>query len=208
MPGAQRYHHRADRQERTIDSSSGPGSPPWRHAGSGRETSGGFGRSLKQLAVAALVVALVALAGGWLFARGDAPAAARLLLDDEVIEEPLREDGSGPRPARPTSGPQRAAPSCGIHEELPPPAQQVATLAAGVVIVGHAPGLDAETLESVHTLVERHDRVLIAPGTDPDHDLVATAWRHRYEQPEVEPADLERFIVGWGGRGPDPRPCR
>lgn len=157
--------------------------------------------------MAGLIIGGAALALGWLFARSDAPSAARLLLAEEVVEEDLEENAPGPVADRPSSGPQRGAPQCGVASAPPPPTEQVAALASGVVVIHHRPELDGPARQALQRLVDVHDRVLVVPEEGLDADVEATAWRHRYRQETVDPTDLERFVVGWGGRGPDPRPC-
>jgi hypothetical protein len=183
------------------------GMPPWRHDDTRPPTAARLRRSLTQLALAALVVGLAALAVGWLFARGDASGAARLLLADDVEVEESQEAGPGPDPTRPTSGPQRGAPTCGVLASAPPPADQVASLAAGVVILHHRDGAGDATMTVLRDLVDEHERVLVVPAPGLDVEVVATAWRHRYEQPSLSERDLERFVVGWMGAGPRPRDC-
>jgi hypothetical protein len=183
------------------------GMPPWQHAEPREPGSARLRRSLKQLALATVVIGGAALALGWLFARSDAPSAARLLLDDDVATEELQRAEPGPDPRRPTSGPQRGSPSCGVLTRVPEPGEQVVSLAAGVVILHHREDVGDATMEVLRGLVDVHDRVLVVPGRGQDAEVVATAWRHRYEQTTLDATDLERFVVGWGGRGPRPRPC-
>lgn len=181
--------------------------PPWRHAEVREPGTTRLRRSVKQLALAAAIIGVAALALGWLFARSDAPGAARLLLADDVATEELQQDAPGPDPRRPTSGPQRGTPSCGVLTAAPTPQEQAASLASGVVILHHPRDVGEATMEVFRELVDVHDRVLVAPFDGQDAEVVATAWRHRYEQTSLDATDLERFVVGWGGRGPRPRPC-
>lgn len=184
-----------------------PGTPPWRHAQTPEPGSARLRRSVKQLVLAAVVIGVAALALGWLFARSDAPSAARLLLDDDVEVEDLQESEPGPDPERPTSGPQRGTPTCGVLDTAPPPGEQVASLASGVVIVHHREDLGPAETAPLREFVDVHDRVLVVPAPELEVEVVATAWRHRYEQASLDTRDLERFVVGWGGTGPRPRPC-
>lgn len=181
--------------------------PPWRHAGTSEPGSTRLRRSVRQLLLAAIVIAVAAMALGWLFARSDAPSAARLLLDDEVEVEELQESSPGPDPDRPTSGPQRGTPACGVLDTAPSPGEQVASLASGVVILHHREDLDTTAMATLRELVDVHDRVLVLPAPGLDVEVIATAWRHRYEQASLDTRDLERFVVGWGGAGPRLRPC-
>jgi hypothetical protein len=171
------------------------------------DAAGRLRRSVIQIVLVGMAVAVVAMAAGWLFARGDAPGAARLLLRDEVTAEPLAEEAPGTDPAVPTSGPQRGTPRCGVVREPVPAEEQVATLASGVVIVQHRDDVDPRSLEALRDLVQDHDRLLLAPGTDLPAMVVATAWRHRLEQRDLDPGTLASFVVGYRDRGPDPRPC-
>ena len=165
---------------------------------------GEWKRSVRQLLVVAAVLVVFALAAGWLFARGDAPSAARLLLGEQVVEEPLAEDGPGPDPQLPTSGPDRGEVVCGVVDDELAPQTQVSSLAAGVVIIQHDPQLPATTRNELGGLVERRESVLVAPREGLDTEVVATAWRHRFEPDDASLTELDRFVVGYSGRGPDP----
>ena len=166
-----------------------------------------FRRSLRQLLLVAAAVAVIGLVGGWLFARSDASAAARLLLGEEVATEDESRAEPGPHHRLPTSGPQRGPVACGASDTAPDPGSQVSALAAGVVILHHDPELADDERSVLAALAAEHERILVAPAPDLDAGVVATAWRHRFEPAEVDHAELERFIVGWSGRGPDPAPC-
>lgn len=169
--------------------------------------AGQWRRSVKQLLVAMAVLAVAALAAGWLFGRGDAPSAARLLLSEEVDEQPLAEDAPGPDPDLPTSGPDRGTVLCGVVDAPVAPSAQVATLAAGVVILQHRPDLGDGEHATLREVAGEHERVLVAPSEHVGADVVATAWRHRFEPDDITRTRLERFVVGWSGRGPDPAAC-
>lgn len=164
-------------------------------------------RSLGRLVLAAVVVAMLAGGAGWLFSRVDEPRATRLVVGEQVVAEELREDEPGPDPRVPTSGPQRGAPACGVHQRPLTGQQQVATLAAGGVVVQHDPDLAARALARLGALATSHDRVAVAPSDHVEGAVVATAWRHRLEQAEVDADELEAFVTGWRGRGPHTRPC-
>jgi hypothetical protein len=164
-------------------------------------------RSLLQLAVATVLVALLALGAGWIFGRVDEPRAARLVLGDEVIVEEASGDAPGPDPEAPTSGPHRGEPLCGVSEAPLTVEEQVASLASGLVVLQHDPGLAADDRRGLRELAEGHDRVVVAPAPGLGAPVVATAWQHRYEQEEVALDRLETFVTGYRGRSPDPRPC-
>jgi hypothetical protein len=164
-------------------------------------------RSLLQLGGATLIVAALALGAGWMFGRVDEPRAARLLLSEEVEAQDEAGDRPGPDPAIPTSGPHRADPECGVRDTPLSPEEQVASLASGVVVLQHDPGLPASDLQALRDLADGHDRVLLAPAPEADAAVVATAWRHRYDQEELTIDRLETFVVGHRDRSPDPRPC-
>ena len=169
--------------------------------------AGEWKRSVRQLLIAAGVLVVLGLAVGWLFARSDAPSAARLLLGEQVVEEPLAEDAPGPDPQLPTSGPERGEVVCGVVDTELDPATQVSSLAAGVVILQHDPDLPASTRDELGGLVERRESVLVAPREGLDSEVVATAWRHRFEPEDASVTELERFVVGYSGRGPQPARC-
>lgn len=169
--------------------------------------AGEWKRSLRQLLAATAVLAVIALLAGWLFARGDAPSAARTLLAEQVVEEPLAEDGPGPDPRLPTSGPSRGPVVCGVVDRELDPETQVSALAAGVVILQHDPDLPEDVHAALAELVEVRESVLVAPRRGLDTELAATAWRHRFEPDDTSVTELERFVVGYSGRGPDPARC-
>jgi hypothetical protein len=164
-------------------------------------------RSLLQLAGATVIVAALALGAGWMFGRVDEPRAARLLLSDEVEAQEEAGDRPGPDAEVPTSGPNRADPECGVRDTPLSPEEQVATLASGVVVLQHDPQLPGPELRALRELVEGHDRVLLAPGREGQAAVVATAWRHRYDQDELSTERIETFVTGHRDRSPDPRPC-
>lgn len=169
--------------------------------------SGQWRRSLWQLLALLGVVMVLGLAAGLLFARTDASSAARLLLGEEVVAEPRSSDAPGPDADRPTSGPQRSPIRCGIVGTPPPPGTQVASLAAGVVILHHRPDLPPDERDILLDLAADHEQVLVAPARGLEGEVVGTAWRHRFEPDGFSETELERFVVGWSGRGPDPAPC-
>jgi hypothetical protein len=83
----------------------------------------------------------------------------------------------------------------------------VSSLAAGVVILQHDPDLPTSTRAELGELVERRESVLVAPRDGIDTEVVATAWRHRFESEDASVTELERFVVGYSGRGPAPARC-
>jgi hypothetical protein len=180
--------------------------PPHRHE-DGPPRGARLRRSVLQLAAATAIVALLALGAGWIFGRVDEPRAARLVLGDEVVLEDESADAAGPDPDVPTSGPHRGDPVCGVRETPLTVDEQVASLAAGLVLLQHDPGLAADDLRELRRLVERHDRVVVAPAPGLEAPVVGTAWRHRYEQDELAIDRVETFVTGYRGRSPDPRPC-
>jgi hypothetical protein len=180
--------------------------PPHRHE-DGPPRRVRLRRSVLQLAAATAIVALLALGAGWIFGRVDEPRAARLVLGDEVVVEEASEDAAGPDAEVPTSGPHRADPVCGVLDAPLSVDEQVAALASGLVVLQHDPGLADDDLGALRELVERHDRVVLAPAPGLGAAVVGTAWRHRYEQQELAIERLESFVTGYRGRSPDPRPC-
>lgn len=183
-----------------------PQLPPHRH-GDGLPRGGRLRRSVLQLAGVTVLVALIALGAGWMFGRVDEPRAARLVLGDEVESQEEVEQRPGPDPDLPTSGPTRGDPSCGVQDVPLAPEDQVATLAAGVVLIQYDPELSADRQRALRDMAERYDRVLLAPAPGLHTPVAATAWRHRYEPHDVVTDRLESFITGYRDRSPDPRPC-
>lgn len=167
-----------------------------------------FRRSFRRFVLAAVVVLVVGLGAGVLFGRGDPERAARLVVGEFTVEQDAAPGERGPDPQLPTSGPDRGAPSCGVADGPVPAGEQVATLAAGVVVLQHDPGLAGDDLDRVRALASR-DRVLVAPSAAlaDGEVVVATSWRHRMGLSNLDVDLLDAFVTGHADRAPDLRAC-
>ncbi len=164
-------------------------------------------RQAMWLLVAAVGMLAVGFLGGWLFGRGASPTASRLVLSELVEMEPdARADGELPPGAdvAPTSGETDEEPVCGVADGPVDPERQVATLAAGGVVVQYRPGdVSSEGLGELRALAAEVDsHVLVAPNLDLRSPVEATAWRVRLRLDEVEDVTLALFVDGY--RRPDP----
>lgn len=148
-------------------------------------------------------VAVASLAAGLLFSQADPRGAARLLVEDAVVREPAGEATAGPAP---TSGDGDGPIACGVRDTPVPVAEQVAALAAGVVVVQNRDGDDADVL--VDGLDVDSGMVLVAPNPALDARVVATAWEHRLAQDTVDLQRLRAFVTAYGGLGPEDGDCR
>ncbi|MTV27492.1 DUF3105 domain-containing protein [Nitriliruptoraceae bacterium ZYF776] len=167
-----------------------------------------FRRSFRRFVLAAVVVLVVGLGAGVLFGRGDPERAARLVVGEFTVEQDAAPGERGPDPQLPTSGPDRGAPSCGVADGPVPAGEQVATLAAGVVVLQHDPGLPGDDLDRVRALASR-GRVLVAPSAAlaDGEVVVATSWRHRMGLSNLDVDLLDAFVTGHADRAPDLRAC-
>ncbi|MDP9019941.1 MAG: EamA family transporter, partial [Actinomycetota bacterium] len=101
----------------------------------------------------------------------------------------------------PTSGPHLAgpAPSGALDSPLERPVQ-VQVLEQGGVLIQHR-GLDEANVEALHGLAG--DRVVVAPGPDLDHRVVATAWLRKLTCEGADVDALRRFVDSSVGRSPN-----
>lgn len=165
-----------------------------------------FGQSMGRLAMLALVVAVVGLVGGYVFAKGQPRAAAGAVVADFVEVVPSIGNGDGPADpdaVAPTSGDHAGRVRCGLLAEAIGNDDHLESLAAGVVVVRHAPDLDAEQLDRLAAFVEGRDRVLVAPEPRLDVPVVAVAWAHRMPIGEVNVELLAAFHTSRVGIAPD-----
>lgn len=165
-------------------------------------------RRLRRLVGIVVGITVLAFAAGALFGRADPPRAARLVVAEFTVTEDGPPDAPGPDPDVPVTGPQRGTPVCGPQTEPLAPAQQVETLAAGVVLIQHRPELDADHAATLERLAAR-DRVATAPSTRLPADVVvvATSWRRRMALDRVDAELLTAFVTGHADRAPAVAPC-
>jgi hypothetical protein len=183
--------------------------PPYRHDGGGSGAGRDPVRTLRWFALAAAALLVLGFAAGTLFGRVDPPRAARLVVSEYTVTEDGPADTPGPDPAFPVTGPQRGEPTCGWLVEPLDAADQVATLASGVVVVQHRRGISAQE-EAVLVGLAARDRVAVAPSAALDGEgpaVVATSWRQRMSLDRVDGELLEAFVTGHADRAPDLRDC-
>jgi len=151
-----------------------------------------------------MLVAVVALAlvAGAVFSRADPQRAARMLLGDQAVEEPVGEATSAPAP---TSGTKVASPTCGVRTSPVEEQAQVDAIASGIVVVQYRDDPDRDAVEGA--LTNQLDAVLIAPNPTLDVGVVVTAWTRRLELEQVQPPVLQAFVTAHGGSGPDLESC-
>jgi hypothetical protein len=153
-------------------------------------------------AAIAIVVLLVVVGSGWLYARtrGALPGEfvpsqgnAHIATAD-VPHEPYNSDP-------PTSGPHVGylAP-WGIHTRPVPGELQVHNLEDGGVVVSYRPDCADRVLEPLRAIVERYpDEVLLTPYPGLDRCIALTAWTRidKFDEPD-EPRVI-RFIDAYRG---------
>lgn len=193
--------------------------PPYRHGASdpdepertGRARSGGHRiRTLRWFGLAALGTLAVGFGAGTLFGRVDPERAARLVVSEYTVTEDGPAGAAGPDPTFPVTGPDRGSPACGRSAQPLDPQRQVATVAAGVVIVQHRPEPTADE-EAVLEQLAARDRVVVAPnGTLAGAGgpaVVATSWRQRMALDRLDADLLDAFVTGHADRAPALEDC-
>lgn len=159
-------------------------------------------RSLGQLLVVVVAIALVGAGAGYLFGRTDPQRAARLLIRDFVQTEPEGEVTGLPAP---TSGTPDGPPTCGYVTEPLGLEAQVNAIVAGIVVVQFRDEDDASVLSAF--AADHGRRTLVAPNPELVPRVVATAWgrRMRLSDPNVEL--LSAFVQAHAGFGPAAAAC-
>ena len=171
-----------------------------------------LGTALGRFALALLAIAVIGLLAGIAYGRGTPERAAGTLLDDLVVVEDFRGDdrkaADTDEPA-PTSGDHVGDAVCGAVDEPLDADTQLASLAAGRVVVQYDPeevqGSDLDRLAAWHGAYA--DRVVLAPNRRLDTPVVATAWTRRLPLRGVEASFLSTFVTAYAGGGPRPAPC-
>jgi hypothetical protein len=184
------------------------GLPAYRHGGEGDGGAPRRRRTVRRFALAAVVLLIVGFGAGAILGQVDPPRAARLVVSELTVTEDGPADAPGPDPLTPVTGPQRSQPVCGELDDPLPPARQVETLAAGVVLVQHRPDVPPEQRQVLRELARR-DRVAVAPTEVDlgDAVVVATSWRHRMPLDRVDRDLLDAFVTGHADRAPAVAPC-
>jgi hypothetical protein len=150
----------------------------------------------------ALVVVLVAGAGGWLYARVREPLPGEFLpsLGNDHIDSPESPHipyNSDP----PTSGPHLGyiAP-WGIHTRPIPRELQLHNLEDGGVAVNYKPECADRVLEPLKAIVSRYkDHVVLAPYPGLERCIVLTAWTRIDRLDDVDERRVVRFIDAYRG---------
>jgi hypothetical protein len=162
-------------------------------------------RRFVQLAGGLLVLGLLA---GVLFGRADPQRAARVVVTEFTTTEDGPAGEPGPDPVTPVTGPSRGPPACGVQAGPLTPAEQVTTLAAGVVLLQVPAELPAEDRDRVDEVAEG-ERVAVAVngGLPEGVAVVATSWRQRMPLDRVDTELLAAFVTGHVDRAPATRAC-
>lgn len=171
-----------------------------------------LGTALGRFALALLAIAVIGLVAGIAYGRGTPERAAGTLLDDLVVVEDFQGDDREPaetdEPA-PTSGNHVGDAVCGASDEPLDADTQLASLAAGRVVVQYDPeavgGSERDRLVAWHE--SYLDRVVLAPNPRLETPVVATAWTRRLPLRGVETSFLSTFVTAYAGGGPRPTPC-
>lgn len=184
--------------------------PPFAHGGDPEGAPRDPARTLRRFALAAVALLLLGFGAGALLGRLDPARAARLVVDEYTVTEDGPPDAPGPDPQLPVTGPDRGSPVCGLLAEPLDPSTQVATLAAGVVLVQHRPRLPDGAAQVLAQLAAR-DRVAVAPAPvlegEDEPLVVATSWRHRMPLDRVDADLLGSFVTGHADRAPAVAAC-
>jgi hypothetical protein len=184
--------------------------PPFAHGGAADRPPRDPARTLRRFALAAVALLLLGFGAGALFGRVDPARAARLVVAEYTVTEDGPPDAPGPDPQLPVTGPDRGVPVCGQHRGPLDPSTQVATLAAGVVLVQHRTELP-DGAEQVLAQLAARDRVAVAPTPALDGEdgpvVVATSWRHRMPLDRVDADLLGSFVTGHADRAPAVTDC-
>lgn len=172
-----------------------------------------MGRSLGRFALALVAIAVIGLLAGIAYGRGTPERAAGTILNDLVVVEDFQGDDRSPadtdEPA-PTSGDHVGDPVCGTFDAPLDADTQLASLAAGRIVVQYDPGRIAgdERVELEAWYRDGHPgQVVLAPNPDVDAPVMATAWTRRLPLRGVEASFLETFVTAYAGGGPRPAPC-
>ncbi len=133
--------------------------------------------------VALAAVAVVGLASGWLFAKGQPSTAAWTLIEKFVDEEPPGAfDPADPAPTdaiAPSWGPHADGEvRCGVVVDLSV-ADHLASLAAGVVVIRYRDDLETGAVREIETLAEDRRELLVAVAPGLDRAIEAVAWGRR-----------------------------
>jgi hypothetical protein len=167
-----------------------------------QDDPGRLRRSVLRLAGALAAIVVIGLVAGYAFGRADARRAASLVVDEFVVDEPIGTATEGPAPS---SGPEQTGPvPCGTRETSLAPGQQIAALRGGVVVVQYR---DEGAIGPLAAWEDGRDGVVVAPNSDLDEAVVATAWGRRMRTTTVNEQLLSAFVTAFGGTGPDPRAC-
>lgn len=168
--------------------------------------------SLARLAVAVVAVAVVATLAGYLFATTSPRRAAAARVAGFVVDEPVVDaaDAAAGDPAAPTSGTPSGRPVCGVSTRQLAVASQVASLAAGRVLVQYRPSdVGREGRDELRALAaERPDVLTLAPNPALAAPVVVTAWSRRMPLDRPDRDLVTTFVTAFARPGADAAPCR
>lgn len=166
----------------------------------------GAGLGLRRFAMLAAAVTALGLFSGWAFAKGQPRAAAGAVIADFV--EVSDSAGNAASPAdpdlvAPVSGDHLGSPRCGFLVQNISNDDLLASLAAGIVVLLHGPGLSEAELAELEEFVGTRDRVLVAFEPRLEVPLVALSWSHRMALPDANLELIAAFHTALVGIAPD-----
>jgi hypothetical protein len=170
-----------------------------------------LGEAAGKLGLAMAAVLVIGLTGGYLFARTSPQRAASTVLSGVVVEEDVVGDARRPAdtddPA-PSSGDHVGEPQCGVAADPVDADTQLASLAAGIVVVQHGPDATATDVERLTAFAATYpDAVLVAPNPALDAPVVVTGWGRRLVLDQAVTSLVNDFVTAYGGVGPRPADC-
>lgn len=178
-----------------------------------REPEGwaGLRRRVRRFLVAALVLSVLALVAGLVlgrfFPRLVATRSIAPLVLSEAVGDPDARVTTGPAPSSgpvPTTGEV----TCGVVPAPVPPTDQVATLAAGVVVLHVATDGDPALTSAARELVDDGDVLVVDGTTGLQAPVEAVAWGRRLRlEPGTDPRLLDRFLLAYLDTGPERGGC-
>lgn len=166
------------------------------------------GQAIRNFALASVAVVVIGLVAGFFYAQGNPSGAAGALVADLVIDEAFagaeRSPASTDNPA-PTSGDHQGRVRCGVFDAVVSVDDQLATLAAGGVVLQYVPDqVDPEEVGVIEELARARDETLAAPNPAMDAPVMATAWTKRMPLIDANRELLAAFVTAHGGGGPRP----
>lgn len=150
-----------------------------------------------QVVLAAPFVTILALSG----CGGDDGSGGGADIEGLVIErvgpyDHVLADLDYDDPA-PSGGDHLPAPywlNCGVYEGEVPDELAVHSLEHGAVWITYSPGLAPSQVDSLRSLAERDDRVIVSPYPGLSRSVVASAWGRQLAVDSSSDARIDRFV--------------